>query len=87
MMSRDFRTGSIVPFVFGAGVGAVVALLLAPKTGKDLRSDIGEGVNAGAERIGVISKELKQHTGKVVAQVQDVVQDAVEAGQNAYNEA
>lgn len=86
-MSTDFRTGSVVPFVVGIGIGAVAALLLAPKTGEDLRSDIGERVTEKAGKIGASGREIKQRIEKVAAQAQDRVQDAIEAGQDAYQQA
>lgn len=79
--------GSIMPFVLGAGVGALVALLLSPKTGEDLRSDIAEGVSEGGRQIGVGGRKIKERMEKIAAQAQDHIQDAVEAGQNAYKEA
>ncbi|NEY21536.1 YtxH domain-containing protein [Bacillus ginsengihumi] len=39
--SKDFVTGALI----GSFVGAAVALLLAPKSGKELREDIGEQVS------------------------------------------
>lgn len=86
-MGEIHRTKSIVPFVLGMGLGAVAALILAPKAGKDLRNDIGESVSGGAEYLGSSSKELKQRIGEVVAQAQDNVHEAFEAGQNAYRQA
>lgn len=86
-MGRDSGAGSIVPFVLGIGVGAVAAFLLAPKTGKDLRSDIGEGVSAAADQIGTSGKELKQRMEKLGAQAEGHLHDVVQAGQNAYQQA
>jgi gas vesicle protein len=40
---------TIFAFVFGASVGAVVALLFAPKSGSELRHQIGD--EAAADRI------------------------------------
>ena len=86
-MSRDSGAGSIMPFVLGVGVGAIAALLLAPKAGEDLRSDIVEGVNDGAEQISAGGKKLKRRLEKVLDQAHDRVHEAVEAGQKAYTEA
>ena len=86
-MRRDFGTGSVLPFVVGIGVGAAAALFLAPKTGEDLRSEIGVRVTEKAGKIGASGREIKQRIEKVVAQAQDRVQDAIEAGQDAYQQA
>jgi len=86
MIGKDSGAGSIVPFVLGIGVGAVAAFLLAPKTGKRLRSDIGEGVSAAADQIGTSGKELKQRIEKLGAQAEGHLHDVVQAGQNAYQQ-
>ena len=83
-MTRDTGIESMMAFLVGDGVGVVAGLLLAPKAGKDLRSDIAEGVNNGAEQLSVGGRKLNQRLRKVVAQAQDHFHEAVEAGQNTY---
>ncbi|PWA09475.1 hypothetical protein DCC39_12930 [Pueribacillus theae] len=46
LKSKDFLTGVIV----GSIVGAVSALLLAPKSGKEMRSDLNEQASVMKER-------------------------------------
>ena len=86
-MIRDHKVETILTFVLGAGVGAVTALLLAPKAGEDLRDDIADGVSDGVNRVRSTGKDLKRRTQKIVALAQEHVQDAVEAGQDAYSQA
>src|ERR1035437_4993173 len=86
-MIRDHKVETILTFVLGAGVGAVAALLLAPKAGEELRGDIADGVSDGVNRVRGTGKDLKRRTQKIVALAQDHVQDAVEAGQEAYSQA
>jgi gas vesicle protein len=86
-MTRDHKIGTILTFALGAGVGAAVALLLAPKAGKDLRGDIARGVSDGVNRVRGTGKDLSRRTQKIVALAQDHVQDAIEAGQEAYSQA
>jgi gas vesicle protein len=86
-MSRDSRAESIIPFVLGVGLGALGALFLAPKAGEDLRSDIGEGVGAAADQLRASGRDIKQGVEKMGAQVYGQVHEAVEAGQNAYQQA
>jgi gas vesicle protein len=71
----------------GAAAGAVAALLLAPKTGEELRGDIVAGVSDGVNQVRGTGKDLKRRTQKTVALAQDQVQDAMEAGQEAYSQA
>jgi gas vesicle protein len=50
-MTRSDAPGTIFTFILGIAVGAVAALLLAPKSGEDLRADIAEGVSEGADQV------------------------------------
>ena len=86
-MTRDHKVGTILTFALGAGVGVVAGLLLAPKAGEELRDDIADGVSDGVNRVRSTGKDLKRRTQKIVALAQDHVQDAVEAGQEAYSQA
>ena len=86
-MIRNHKVETILTFALGAGVGAVIALLLAPKAGKELRDDIADGASDGVNRVRSTGKDLKRKTQKIVALAQDHVQDAVEAGQEAYSQA
>jgi hypothetical protein len=79
-MNQDSGAATVMPFVLGIGVGAIAALPLAPKAEGDLREDIVEGVNDGAEQISISGRELKRRLGKVGAIAQDQIQQAVEGG-------
>jgi gas vesicle protein len=87
MSRRDQNPGSVITFILGVTVGAVAALLLAPKAGKELRQDLAEGMNDGMEQLRSAGKDLKQRAGKFASEAQDNVQDALEAGQKAYRQA
>lgn len=58
----------LVTLVIGAAIGAVTALLLAPKSGKDLRSQVVE--QAG---------DWKSHAAEALAQGRERVVSAVES--------
>ena len=86
-MTKADAPGIILTFILGVGVGAIAALLLAPKAGEELRSDIAEGVSDGINRVRGTCKDLKRRAQKIVGLAQDHVQDAMEAGQKAYSQA
>jgi gas vesicle protein len=75
---------SIVTFVLGLGVGAVAALLLAPKAGDELRGDIADGVNDRVNQARTGVKKIGKRAQSIVDDANDRLQDAVEAGENAY---
>lgn len=54
-------------FLVGAGIGAVLALLFAPKSGEELRSDIADATRKGIDR----SKEAAQQLGAKAGEYYD----------------
>ena len=86
-MTRNHIPETILTFVVGAGVGAAAALLLAPKSGEQLRDDITEVVHDGVNQARATGKDLKRRAQTVVDAARDQVQDAVDAGESAYNHA
>jgi gas vesicle protein len=86
-MSRGNASGTIFTFILGVSVGAVTALLLAPKAGEELRADIAAGVSDGVNQVRTTGKDLNRRAQKIVALAQDRVKDAMEAGQAAYSQA
>ncbi|MGH9742752.1 MAG: YtxH domain-containing protein [Candidatus Acidiferrum sp.] len=79
--------GAVALFSIGAGIGAAVALLFAPKSGQELRGNIADGVNDGVRQVRSTSKDVKRRAEKFADQARDQVQNAMEAGESAYNEA
>ena len=76
----NLSTNIIVPFLVGGAVGAGVALLLAPKPGKELRRDI--------KRFGTSTKDrivLAVDKGKVLyGEGKAAVANAIDASVNAF---
>jgi gas vesicle protein len=86
-MRRQENPGSVLAFIIGVSIGALAALLLAPKAGKELRSDLAGGLSDGMDHLRSTGKELKHRAGKFADAAQENVQDAMEAGQKAYRQA
>lgn len=86
-MTRNHIPETIMAFVIGAGVGVVAALLLAPKSGEELRDDMAEVVHDGVNQVRTTGKDLKRRVQKVVDMARDQVQEVVDAGESAYNQA
>lgn len=86
-MSRDNIPGTVLTFIAGIGVGALAALLFAPKTGEDLRSDIIDGVDDGLKQFRKTGKDLRRRAQKVVNMAKDEAVGAVEAASDAFNQA
>jgi gas vesicle protein len=72
----------VVPFLVGGLVGAGIALLLAPKSGRETRADIKDLAGKTKEKIAATidkGKELYQESTTAFT-------GAIEAGKNAYIE-
>jgi gas vesicle protein len=54
----------LVYFLIGAGIGAVTALLFAPKAGSELRSDIADATKKGLDIARDASRELGERANE-----------------------
>jgi len=78
---KDARS-VLVPFLVGGIVGAGIALLLAPKSGKELRKDIKDMASDTRNKITTtVQKGKELYTEGTAA-----VKNALEAGKVAYVE-
>jgi gas vesicle protein len=75
--SDDSHIGTAITFLFiGLGAGALAALLLAPKTGKQMRRDLQRGYEEAKDTLGDWADEAKDRV-KVAS---DRVRDAAARG-------
>ena len=86
-MTRENKVRTILSFVLGAAAGAVTALLLAPKSGEELRGEIAEGVCDAINQGRSSGNDLKHRAQKLANSAKVRVEDAVDAGQVAYDQA
>src|SRR5437763_13813049 len=62
---RDSDVGArLTYFVIGATVGAVVALLFAPKSGRELREDLADATRKGVDRARETGSQLSTRAGE-----------------------
>ena len=67
----DSISNKLTYFLVGAGIGAVLALLFAPKSGEELRSDIADATRKGIDR----SKEAAQQIGAKAGELYDTARE------------
>ena len=81
----------IFGFFVGLGVGVGIGILLAPKSGQDIRSLIQESAVGGAESMKRRGAEILQEGSDLVKQgtgaAVQTLQAAVNAGKQAYSDA
>lgn len=77
--SEGSNVGTAITFLLiGLGAGALVGLLLAPKTGKQLRKDLRRGYEEARESIGEWADDAKDRMKDVGERVRDVAVRGVE---------
>jgi len=81
----DNRDNSLFAFLFGAVVGAAVALLYAPKTGKETRAHLKKMTEDFVEDAEEIGTDLKEKGKKFVEEGKTKVSGIVEKGKAKYS--
>ena len=70
----------LVPFLVGGFVGAGIALLLAPKSGRELRKDIKDIASDTRDKVAMTVEKGKE----LYIEGTEAVKHAIEAGKTAY---
>ncbi len=92
-MSEENGGSKVVFFLAGMGVGAVLALLFAPKSGQETRDFLTQKAEEGRDYVSARGRDLRKQAEEVVDKAKDVVSTqkeqlsaALEAGKQAYQE-
>jgi gas vesicle protein len=96
-MSRHMQNGSaerLMALIGGLGAGIGLGLLLAPKSGRELRADLDRTACDGIAKIKHGAEELKTSAAGVIEKAKSAAQaqkegvgQAIAAGKRAYLEA
>ena len=91
MADRD--GGSFLWFLAGLGVGAVVGVLYAPRSGDETREVLRSKAQEGSDRVRHQARRAREHAGDWIDRSRDVLnqqgdrfRSAYEAGRQAYQE-
>jgi gas vesicle protein len=92
-MSEENGGSQIGFFLAGLGIGAVVALLLAPRSGKEPRDRIVQKAEEGRDFVVTKGEEIRKQAEDAVEKGKDMVNKqkdllsaALEAGKQAYQD-
>ena len=77
-MSRDNGGNAIAWFVAGAALGAAVALLYAPKSGRDTRKMLNRTTREGREAVEASGKELMDRGRDLYDRGRKIADDAAD---------
>ena len=91
-MSENNGGSNVAFFLAGLGIGAVLALLFAPKSGKETREYITHKAEESKDYMTTKGKEFRKQAEVAVDKAKDVVakqkeqlSSALEAGKEAYH--
>ena len=86
-MADDNNGGDkLVYFLIGAGIGAVTALLFAPKAGSELRADLADATKRGLDQARDTSRELNERANEYYRTGVERASDVAARGREAVNE-
>jgi gas vesicle protein len=92
-MSENSGASNLGFFLAGLGIGAILALLFAPQSGKETRDLITQKANESRDFVSSRSKELRRQAEDLVekgkdrlAKEKERVSSAIEAGRQTYRE-
>jgi gas vesicle protein len=81
--SENSQVGTAITFLLiGLGAGALAGLLLAPKTGKQMRRDLQRGYEDAKDNLGDWAEEAKDRVREVGERVRDVASRGAEIAED-----
>ncbi len=84
-MAEDNKINGLAWFFAGLGVGALVGILYAPKSGRETRDDIASGAREGAEYLRNRGKQVADQVGTLVDKGKEQVGQYVDRGREAVD--
>jgi len=85
-MAEDSKVQSIAWLLAGLGVGALVGILYAPKSGRETREDIAQGAREGTEYLRTRTKRAVEQVGTLVDKGKAQVSEYVDRGKSFVGE-
>ena len=76
----------LVYFLVGAGIGAITALLFAPKSGSELRSDLADATRKGLDIARDTGREIGERAGEVYQTGVERASDLTSRGKEAVTD-
>jgi gas vesicle protein len=91
-MGRDYEredasvSSKLTYLIIGGGIGAVIALLFAPKSGKELREDIADVSKKGLEKGKEAASQLQERAGEYYEAGRDKASEIYQTAQGKAGE-
>src|SRR5580658_1432607 len=84
-MAEESKIHHLGWFIAGLGVGALVGILYAPKSGRETREDLATGAREGTEYLRTRTKQAAEHVSALVDQGKEQVQEYVGRSREAVD--
>lgn len=85
-MAEENKLQGLAWFLAGLGVGALVGILYAPKSGREMRNDLASGAKEGTEYLRNKTRQAAEEVNTFVERGKDQVGDYVERGRAQWEE-
>ena len=91
-MGRDYEredasvSSKLTYLIIGGGIGAVIALLFAPKSGEELRGDIADVTRKGIEKGKETAAQLQERAGEYYEVTREKAGEYYQAAQEKVGE-
>ncbi|HSU25174.1 MAG TPA: YtxH domain-containing protein [Pyrinomonadaceae bacterium] len=79
-------TTKLTYLLVGGGIGAVIALLFAPKSGTELRGDIADATRKGIEKSKETASQLQERAGEYYEVTRDKASELYQTGRDKAGE-
>jgi gas vesicle protein len=85
-MAEESKIHHLGWFIAGLGVGALVGILYAPKSGRETREDIANNAREGTEYLRARTKQAAEQVSALVDQSKEQLSDLVDKGKQQVTE-
>jgi gas vesicle protein len=85
IMADENKVYGIAWFVAGLGVGALIGILYAPKSGRETREDLVSGAREGTEYLRARTRQAAEEVSALVDKSKEQVGEYVERGREAVD--
>ena len=85
-MADENKSYGVAWFLAGLGIGALVGILYAPKSGRETREDIAQGAREGTEYLRVRTCEAAENVSAMVDKGREHVSAFVDKGKEQVGE-
>jgi gas vesicle protein len=84
-MAEDTKSLGFAWFLAGLGIGALVGILYAPKSGREIRDDIVTGAKEGTEFLRARTRQTAEQVGTLVEKGKEQVGEYVDRGREVVD--